>query len=160
MNQRILAIARKPSIFISTAGLSQRLIEVRAAFWNKLRVLGFYAPLLTMYLIALPLLSMSRIGLMLWQSERVATTGIWPQLLLQGLRAAALFLPEKHGNSSLNQETGRRCYGDTATGSEIPDRRLSRRSWFARLDTQFSPPWCPARLVLSLPGTGSIFLFQ
>ncbi|MDP2248291.1 MAG: LTA synthase family protein, partial [Nitrosomonadales bacterium] len=55
-------------------------------FWKRLESLGFYAPLVTMYLISLPLLSLSRAGLMIWQSERVAATGIWPEMLLQGLR--------------------------------------------------------------------------
>lgn len=54
--------------------------------WKKLEPLGFYAPLVAMYLISLPLLSISRAGLMLWQSERVAASGIWPEILLQGLR--------------------------------------------------------------------------
>lgn len=54
--------------------------------WKKLGALGFYAPLVAMYFISLPLLSLSRAGLMLWQSERVAATGIWPEILLQGLR--------------------------------------------------------------------------
>ncbi|PKO92608.1 MAG: sulfatase [Betaproteobacteria bacterium HGW-Betaproteobacteria-1] len=55
-------------------------------FWNRLQFSGFYAPLLALYLVALPILSLSRAGLMLWQSERVAATGIWPEMLLQGLR--------------------------------------------------------------------------
>src|SRR5690606_15914881 len=55
-------------------------------FWKRLESLGFYAPLLALYLVALPILSLSRAGLMLWQSERVAATGIWPEMLLQGLR--------------------------------------------------------------------------
>lgn len=54
--------------------------------WKKLAALGFYAPLVAMYLVSLPLLTLSRAGLMLWQSERVAATGIWPEMLLQGLR--------------------------------------------------------------------------
>jgi phosphoglycerol transferase MdoB-like AlkP superfamily enzyme len=57
-----------------------------AKFWKRLESLGFYAPLLALYLVALPILSLSRAGLMLWQSERVAATGIWPEMLLQGLR--------------------------------------------------------------------------
>lgn len=61
--------------------------STRLLLWQKLQPLGFYAPLLTMYLIALPLLTLSRIGLMLWQAERVIATHMWPQMLLQGLRA-------------------------------------------------------------------------
>jgi phosphoglycerol transferase MdoB-like AlkP superfamily enzyme len=55
-------------------------------YWKRLEFLGFYAPLLVMYLISLPLLSLSRAGLMIWQAERVLATGIWPEMLLQGLR--------------------------------------------------------------------------
>lgn len=55
-------------------------------FWKRLESLGFYAPLMAMYLFSLPILSLSRAGLMIWQSERVAATGAWPEMLLQGLR--------------------------------------------------------------------------
>lgn len=55
-------------------------------FWKRLESLGFYAPLVAMYVFSLPLLSLSRAGLMLWQSERVGATGAWPEILLQGLR--------------------------------------------------------------------------
>jgi hypothetical protein len=55
-------------------------------FWKRLESLGYFAPLVAMYLVSLPLLSLSRAGLMLCQSERVAATGIWPEMLLQGLR--------------------------------------------------------------------------
>lgn len=40
-----------------------------------------------LFLIGLPLLSLSRAALMLWQSERVAATGIWETMLVQGIRA-------------------------------------------------------------------------
>ena len=59
--------------------LSQRL-------WAKLKLFGPYAPLSLLFGIGLPMLSLSRITLMLWQSERVAATGIWPEMLLQGVR--------------------------------------------------------------------------
>jgi phosphoglycerol transferase MdoB-like AlkP superfamily enzyme len=39
-----------------------------------------------LFLVGLPLLSLSRAALMLWQAERVAATGIWPEMLLQGIR--------------------------------------------------------------------------
>lgn len=54
--------------------------------WKKLEHFGFYAPLIAMYLIALPILTLSRLGLMIWQSDRVLATGLWPEILLQGLR--------------------------------------------------------------------------
>ena len=55
---------------------------------NKIRHwLGAYYPLFIMFLATLLLLSGSRVGLMLWQADRVLATGsIWP-LLLQGVRA-------------------------------------------------------------------------
>ncbi|MFT3849392.1 MAG: LTA synthase family protein [Propionivibrio sp.] len=54
--------------------------------WSRLSAFGAYAPLAMLFLIGLPMLSLSRIGLMLWQSERVAATGIWPDMLAQGIR--------------------------------------------------------------------------
>lgn len=54
--------------------------------WRRLRFAGPYAPLLLLFLLGLPLLSLSRLLLMLWQHERVAATGIWPEMLLQGVR--------------------------------------------------------------------------
>jgi phosphoglycerol transferase MdoB-like AlkP superfamily enzyme len=55
-------------------------------FWGWLAWSGPYAPLAALFLIGLPLLSLSRAGLMLWQMERVAATGVWSQMLLQGAR--------------------------------------------------------------------------
>jgi phosphoglycerol transferase MdoB-like AlkP superfamily enzyme len=55
--------------------------------WQKLAWSGPYAPVLVLYGLGLLLLSVSRAGLMLWQQERVAATGIWPEMLIQGLRA-------------------------------------------------------------------------
>lgn len=54
--------------------------------WRRLDVCGPYAPLALLFLVGLPLLSLSRAALMLWQSERVAAVGIWPEMLLQGVR--------------------------------------------------------------------------
>lgn len=54
--------------------------------WNRFAGFGPYAPLALLFVIGLPLLSLSRGGLMLWQAERVAATGIWPEMLLQGVR--------------------------------------------------------------------------
>lgn len=59
---------------------------LRHALWDRLAILGPYAPVGLLFLIGLPLLSLSRIALMLWQAERVAATGIWPEMLLQGVR--------------------------------------------------------------------------
>ena len=53
---------------------------------------GPYVGLVQMLLIGLALLSLSRIGLMIWQSERVAATGIAGAMLLQGVRADLILL--------------------------------------------------------------------
>ncbi|THF63040.1 LTA synthase family protein [Pseudothauera nasutitermitis] len=55
-------------------------------FWAALRPFGPYAPLVAMMVAGLLVLSASRIGLMLWQWERVAATGIAGRMLLQGVR--------------------------------------------------------------------------
>ena len=55
-------------------------------FWGRVAWTGPYAPLAALFLLGLPLLSLSRVGLMLWQMERVNATGVWGQMLLQGLR--------------------------------------------------------------------------
>jgi phosphoglycerol transferase MdoB-like AlkP superfamily enzyme len=54
--------------------------------WQRLDIFGPYSGLAMLFLLGLPLLSLSRITLMLWQSERVAATGIWPEMLAQGVR--------------------------------------------------------------------------
>lgn len=54
--------------------------------WLRLDILGPYAPIGMLFAVGLPLLSLSRAALMLWQAERVAATGIWPEMLLQGAR--------------------------------------------------------------------------
>ena len=59
---------------------------------NKLARLGPYEPVAILDLIGLPLLSISRALLMLWQFDRVAATGIWPEMLLQGMRADTIQL--------------------------------------------------------------------
>lgn len=53
---------------------------------------GPYASLVQMLALGLALLSLSRIGLMLWQWERVAATGIASEMLLQGVRADLILL--------------------------------------------------------------------
>ncbi|MCP5269236.1 MAG: LTA synthase family protein [Zoogloeaceae bacterium] len=54
--------------------------------WQRIAFCGPYAPLAMLLLVGLPLLSLSRMALMLWQSDRVAATGIWQEILLQGVR--------------------------------------------------------------------------
>jgi len=57
-----------------------------SSLWRRLDVCGPYAGVTMLFLVGLPLLTMSRAALMLWQSERVVATGIWPTMLLQGVR--------------------------------------------------------------------------
>ena len=54
--------------------------------WRLVSRCGPYAALALLFLIGLPLLTLSRGALMLWQAERVAATGIWSDMLLQGVR--------------------------------------------------------------------------
>lgn len=54
--------------------------------WQRLSVFGPYAPLAMLFVVGLPLLSLSRALLMLWQWDRVAATGIWGEMLFQGVR--------------------------------------------------------------------------
>jgi phosphoglycerol transferase MdoB-like AlkP superfamily enzyme len=61
-------------------------------FWNKLALLGPFAPLLAIYMIGLPVLSLSRLILVSWQSKRVLATGQLVQVLLQGLRVDLILL--------------------------------------------------------------------
>lgn len=59
---------------------------MRQLFWKKMEMFGLYAPLIAMYFLALPVLFLTRLGLMVWQSDRVHATGQWVQILLQGFR--------------------------------------------------------------------------
>lgn len=69
-----------------TAGASPALDPIHRV-WQRLDLFGPYAGLAMFFLIGLPLLSLSRAALMLWQSDRVAATGIWSTMLTQGVRA-------------------------------------------------------------------------
>jgi phosphoglycerol transferase MdoB-like AlkP superfamily enzyme len=71
---------------IPHAGYSSRLDERLSRLWSRLDLFGPYAPLALLILVGLPLLSLSRAALMVWQWRRVAATGIWPEMLLQGVR--------------------------------------------------------------------------
>jgi phosphoglycerol transferase MdoB-like AlkP superfamily enzyme len=52
------------------------------------RFLGPYQPIVILYVIGLSVLSLSRVGLALWQAERISATGIhWVTFFLQGFRA-------------------------------------------------------------------------
>lgn len=55
-------------------------------YWQSLARLGPYAPLATMFVAGLLILSLSRFGLVGWKLERVYATGQLVNVLLQGLR--------------------------------------------------------------------------
>lgn len=59
---------------------------------HAVRRAGPYLPLLVFLVMVLLLLSASRIGLVLWQSERVTAAGNIGILLLQGMRADLIFI--------------------------------------------------------------------
>lgn len=54
--------------------------------WDRLAGFGPYAPVMVLFIIGLPFLSLSRAALMVWQLDRVAATGMWTDMLLQGIR--------------------------------------------------------------------------
>lgn len=56
------------------------------SLWRALSRFGPHAPLAAMFALGLLLLSASRIGLMLWQWDRVAASGVWIDMLVQGIR--------------------------------------------------------------------------
>lgn len=58
----------------------------------SLRWLGPWRPLLWLLVAGLTLLSLSRLGLVLWQAERVAATGEFTTVLLQGVRVDSIQL--------------------------------------------------------------------
>lgn len=60
--------------------------------WQRLDFCGPYAGIAMLFLVGLPLLTLSRAALMLWQSERVAATGIWSTMQLQGVRVDVIQL--------------------------------------------------------------------
>ena len=66
--------------------LSSLLKKWRQAFWHISKKLGPYAPLVAMVLLGLVILSLSRLGLVLWKLDRVNATGKLLEILLQGIR--------------------------------------------------------------------------
>jgi phosphoglycerol transferase MdoB-like AlkP superfamily enzyme len=54
--------------------------------WRLANKIGPYAPLVAMLLLGLILLSLSRLGLVLWKFDRVTTTGKLAEILVQGIR--------------------------------------------------------------------------
>lgn len=60
--------------------------KLQHAIWHISNKLGPFAPLVAMILLGLIILSLSRIGLVLWKFERVMHTGKLVEILLQGVR--------------------------------------------------------------------------
>lgn len=60
--------------------------KLQHSIWHLSNKSGPFAPLLAMILLGLIILSLSRIGLVLWKFERVTNTGKLMEILLQGLR--------------------------------------------------------------------------
>ena len=56
------------------------------AIWRLSNKLGPFAPLVAMILLGLLILSLARLGLVLWKFERVTNTGKLIEILLQGVR--------------------------------------------------------------------------
>ena len=65
---------------------------LKRKFWEKLTVIGPFAPLLSTYLIGLPIFSLFRLVLVIWQSERVMATDQIVQVFSQGLRVDLILL--------------------------------------------------------------------
>ena len=61
--------------------------SIIARLWALVNVAGPYAPLCVLILIGLLVLTISRLGLMLWQKNRICATGVWAQIIIQGIRA-------------------------------------------------------------------------
>ena len=66
--------------------IKQFSIKLQQTIWRIANKLGPYAPLAVMLLLGLLLLSLSRLGLVLWKLDRVNATGKLLEILLQGIR--------------------------------------------------------------------------
>ena len=60
--------------------------NAQQSIWKIAHKLGPFAPLISMLLLGLVILSLSRLGLVIWKFERVAATGKLAEVLLQGIR--------------------------------------------------------------------------
>lgn len=60
--------------------------KFQQAIWRVSNKLGPFAPLIAMLLLGLIILSVSRLGLILWKFDRVDSTGKLAEILLQGIR--------------------------------------------------------------------------
>lgn len=69
-----------------TQSLNNVAKKFQHAIWHASNKLGPYAPLIAMLLLGLIILSLSRLGLVLWKFDRVSATGKLAEVLLQGIR--------------------------------------------------------------------------
>jgi phosphoglycerol transferase MdoB-like AlkP superfamily enzyme len=77
----------KLAIFAAFSQFSQYFLQLLA-------FTGPYAPLIAIFAFGIPLLSLFRMGLMLWQAERVMATGLTNQIFLQGIRVDCILLAQ------------------------------------------------------------------
>lgn len=71
---------------MSTQSLKNLAQKFQQAIWRVANKLGPFAPLIAMLLLGLAILSVSRLGLILWKLDRVDSTGKLVEILLQGIR--------------------------------------------------------------------------
>ena len=71
------------STSFSAKNLAQK---IQQAIWHIANKLGPFAPLVAMLLLGLIILSLSRIGLVIWKFDRVISSGKLAEILLQGIR--------------------------------------------------------------------------
>jgi phosphoglycerol transferase MdoB-like AlkP superfamily enzyme len=64
----------------------QLIKKLHTSIWRIANKLGPFAPLIAMLLLGLLILSISRLGLVLWKLDRVTSTGKLLEILLQGIR--------------------------------------------------------------------------
>ncbi len=60
--------------------------KLHTSIWHIANKLGPFAPLIAMLLLGLLILSISRLGLILWKLDRVTSTGKLLEILMQGIR--------------------------------------------------------------------------
>jgi len=67
--------------------LKSPLNQLQQTIWRIVNKLGPFAPLLAMLLLGLIILSLSRVGLIIWKLDRVMATQRFADILMQGVRA-------------------------------------------------------------------------
>ncbi len=77
---------------MSDQSLSYPAKKLQQAIWRIAHIFGPFAPLIAMFLLGLIILSVSRLGLVLWQLDRVNATEKLAEILLQGIRVDVIQL--------------------------------------------------------------------